>query len=94
MIALPEGTMLHTFAKCTDAHIISDDLLDAWADFYQQEPVLREQNWFDVFIRDPIRHCQDIGILPRPHYGAAPEGNEYRHLLPRQRYVAGRLYAK
>ena len=91
MIALPEGTMLHTFAKCTDAHIISDDLLNAWADFYQQEPFLRENCWFDIFIRDPIGGCKAIGILPRPHYGAVPEGDEYRHLLPRQRYVAGRI---
>ena len=91
MIALPEGTMLHTFAKHTDSPVVSDDLLDAWADFYQREPALREKFWFDVFLRNPIGYCKEMGILPRPHDGAVPESNEYRHLLPRQRYVAGRI---
>ena len=91
MIELPEGTMLHTFVKYTDAPVLSDDLLNAWADFYQEESVLREKWWFDVFIRDPIKNCKDIGILPRPHYGAVPESGDYLHLLPRQRYVAGIL---
>ena len=91
MNTLPQGSMLQIFTKYTQAPIVSDEELNAWADFYQREPALKNRHWFDIFIGDPVRFCREIGMLPRPHDGAVPGEQAYRYLLPSQRYVAGRI---
>ena len=86
----PDDWMLKAYTKYTQATILSDEEINAWADFFQCEPELRNRYWFDIFIGDPKRFCREIGMLPRQHYGAVG-GGEFRHLLPRQRFVAGRI---
>ena len=91
MNPLPSDWALKIFTKYTQAPILSDEELNAWADFYQSEPALRNRHWFDIFIGDPRKFCREIGMLPRPHNGEVQGDQHYRHLLPRQRYVAGRI---
>jgi hypothetical protein len=90
-ITREERLALNVYAHLTPSAVLPDEDLHAWADYYQREPALRCEIFFDQFAQSPREWCLRVGLLPRPHDGAPPRGDEeYRRLLPAQRLAAGK----
>lgn len=90
MVLEIDDRIFRAYTGYTQAPILTDTDLDAWADLYQRERLYRVV-YFDIFMFDPVHYCLANGIVPRPHdNGALPMESGHR-LLPAQRYVAARI---
>jgi len=82
--------LLTVYTKITPPPLMDDAELEAWAELYEREPVLREVYYFDLFAASPVSACLAVGVSPRPYdNGALPTAEGCRHLLPDQRRIAG-----
>ena len=88
--------LLKLYTGATPPPILSDEELNAWADFYQMEPSLKDNVYFDLFIKSPREWCLKQGLIPRPHFNSSPvqEDSTLQKLLPEQFRIFYRESAK